>query len=132
MASLSTKTGRPTRSETMSRIGRSASGRLTAETAMPLSWSIVAGIPSPTASTPGRASRASLDLADQQLDQLVLGLPGRGLALLVEGFGAGLGKNPDEHLRAPEIDPDRLAAAHGRQEAGRRMTEYIAMISSLS
>ena len=37
------------RSETRSRIGRSAIGRLTAETATPLSWSIVAGMPSPTA-----------------------------------------------------------------------------------
>ena len=37
----------------------SSIGRLTAETATPRSWSIVAGIPSPTAATSGRASRAS-------------------------------------------------------------------------
>ena len=46
-------------SPTSSRIGRSSIGRLTAEIAMPRSWSIVAGMPRPTAATPGRASRAS-------------------------------------------------------------------------
>jgi hypothetical protein len=70
------------------------------------------------------------DLAHQQLDQLVLGLAGRMLALLVEGLGAR--KDSDEHLRAPEIDPDRLAAAHEELGAGRRITGCIAMISSLS
>ncbi len=99
---------------------------------MPFSWSIVAGMPRPTAVAFGPRVPRLFYLPDQQFDQLVLGLAGRSLALFVKGIGAGLGKNPDEHLRAPEIDPDRLAAAHERQEAGRRMTEYIAMISSLS
>jgi hypothetical protein len=52
------------------------------------------------------------------------------LALFVEGLGAG--EDPDEHLRAPQVDPDRLAGAHEEKEAGRRMTGCIAMISSLS
>ena len=40
-------------------------------------------------STLGARVARLVDLADQQLDQLVLGLAGRGLALLVEDVGAG-------------------------------------------
>src|SRR5262245_3820443 len=60
VASLSTNTGRPSRSAMRSRNGRSRIGRWTVDTATPRSWSISDGMPRPTASTsPPAASRAS-------------------------------------------------------------------------
>ena len=70
LASLSTKAGSPVRSTTMSRIGRSSIGRLTAATATPLLVVDRRRDPQPDRLDPGRAARASLDLAHQQLDQL--------------------------------------------------------------
>ena len=108
-----------------SRIGRFSIGRLTAEIATPRSWSIVAGIPRPTAATPGRARRASLDLAHEQLHQLLLGLPGRGLAALQVDLRVGV-EDAEQHLRAAQIHAYRLGGTHRWRQA----TAGIAMIST--
>ena len=60
LASLSTSTGSPSRSDIRAPKGRSAIGRLTAWTAMPVRRSNVQGMPKPTASTaPPTAARTS-------------------------------------------------------------------------
>ena len=127
MASLSTKAGRPVRSTTRSRIGRFSIGRLTAATARPFSWSIVAGIPIPTASTPGRAALRLGDLAHQQLDQLLLALAGGALAALPDGLGVAV-EDAEQHLRTAQIDAYRFGLAHLFSQLLARATAGIGMI----
>ena len=117
LASLSTNTGSPSRSAMTSRNGRSASGRLTAMTAMPRSWSMRHGIPMPTASTvpdaPSIASRTSRDRADDRVEHARLvgsarraGRPMMDVQCRVDRAG--------QELRATEVDPDHAAGRHDR------------------
>ncbi len=46
-----------------------------------------------------------LDLTHEKLDQLVLGLPGRGLTALPENLRIGI-ENAEQHLRATQVDAD--------------------------
>ena len=55
----------------------------------------------------GAGGSRLLDLAHQQVEQLVLALAGRGLAALPEHLGLGV-EDAEEHLRPAQVDPDRF------------------------
>ena len=110
---------------TRSRIGRSSIGRFTAERAIPLSWSMVAGIPSPTACTAGPRRAGLADLANEQVHQLALGPTGRRLTAFPGDLRACI-EDAEKHLRAAQIHPDRFGRAHSWGQA----TAGIGMISN--
>ena len=124
LASLSTSTGSPRRSDMRSAKGRSASGRLTAWTAIPVRRSNVQGIPKPTASTSPANGIASLFYGfDHRLDEGGLvqpeGLPPRSMVdgepFRIDGSG--------QEFRPAEIDADHTAGGHSDHDTPFAMDE---------
>ena len=96
---------------TRSRIGRSSIGRLTAETATPCSWSIVAGIPIPIAPTPARSSRASPTSRTSSSTSSSSVWPVERSRLSQSDLGPVV-EDADEHLGPAQIDAYRFGGAH--------------------
>ena len=106
LASLSRKTGSPSRSAIRSRIGTSTIGRFTELTATPRSRSIVLGTPTPIASTSGHASSPSRSSCSSVSSSASSVRPVRRLGAAMEDVLVGV-DDPDRHLRAPQIGADR-------------------------
>ncbi len=98
----------------------------------PSARSIVQGIPSPAATTarPGGEGGAQLPL--ERLEHLVGAQPGDDDHPPVENL-AIVPENPDEHLRAAEIDADRLGAGRpghrGKAGFGEAMGQYYRVMA---
>ena len=101
---------------------------------MPRSWSIVAGMPSPTAATPGRASRASSTSRTSSSTSSSSVWPVERLAALPERPSSRRRGRRRSIFVPPRSTPIVSPAAHARASSGgwRRATAGIGMISSLS
>ncbi len=113
LPSLSTNTGRPSRSPITSAKAMSCSGVLTPMTARPVLWSISTGIPKPTASTSASAASSGLrdgvdgDVEDGRLVQT------RDDPLRAEVHAEPGVHHSREQFRAAQVDADDAPLRHG-------------------
>ena len=111
-ASLSIATGRPRYCSPRSRSGTPASGTWTEKTDVPSRWSMVEGMPMPTAAT--RVVPQAVDDLPQPREEGFRGLHGRVPALGPEHRPVAL-DDARQDLRSADVDADGALSVHSRR-----------------